>query len=58
LHRRHSRLVAVASQPGSAAGSRSLGNCSTSDSHTVCPTSSASARLNLKALQIDQTSDE
>ncbi len=43
--RRHSRWVVVASQPGSAAGSRSfsLASCSTRPSQTVCPTSSMSA---------------
>ena len=41
--RRHSRRVVVASQPGSAAGSRTLSSWSTKCSQTVWPTSSASA---------------
>ncbi len=41
--RPHSRRVVVASQPGSAAGSRMNASWSTSRSQTLCPTSSASA---------------
>ena len=54
--RMHSRLVVVASQPGSAAGSRRLPMFSTSSSQTLWPTSSMSWRLSWQRAQIDHTS--
>jgi hypothetical protein len=52
----HSRWVAVASQPGSAAGSWILSSWLTSCSQTLWPTSSASALLSRCLRQMDQIS--
>src|SRR4029077_8183004 len=50
--------VVVASQPGRAAGSRRFLSFSTSSSHTLWPTSSASSRFSRCRAQIDHTSGE
>ena len=54
--RTHSRRAVVASQPGSAAGSRTLSSWSTRCSQTLWPTSSASALRSSYLRQIDQIS--
>ena len=56
MTRQHSRRVVVASQPGSAAASRSWSRWSTRCSQTLWATSLASAGPNWYLRQIDRTS--